>query len=123
MKEKGIELDVEDFDHEAEGGPLLKELFSNLVENSIRHSGCSLVKISFEPVEDECLVIVEDDGKGIPSDVKKNIFDKGFRSGENAGSGLGLYMIKEIAESYGGSVEVGHSELGGAKFVITLKMI
>ncbi len=121
MREKGINLNVDVNDCKVKGGSLLEEMFSNLVENSIQHSGCDKIKIHSQVDEDKCIVTVEDDGKGITDEMKKQIFDKGFKSGKNAGTGLGLYMVKKIAESYGGSVEVRVSDLGGTRFEIRLK--
>ncbi|MFW6145089.1 MAG: PAS domain S-box protein, partial [Candidatus Natronoplasma sp.] len=123
MKSEGIDVDVERVECRVKGGSLLEEVFHNLIENSIRHSNCSELSIQIKEIEDECRVIFEDDGKGIPDDVKEKIFDKGFKKGENAGSGLGMYLAKEIVESYGGSVEVKDSEMGGARFDVRLKKI
>lgn len=64
---------------------------------------------------------VEDDGTGIPDEAKGKIFEKGFKSGDEAGTGLGLYMVREIAESYDGNIEVKDSDLGGASFEVSLK--
>ena len=121
LQEKGINLDISRCDGKVKGGTLLKELFSNLVENSIQHTDCDEIRISSKIEEDECVVTVEDNGAGISDEKKDKIFDKGFKSGENAGTGLGLYMVKEIAESYGGSVEVKDSDIGGVRFEIHLE--
>ncbi len=121
LEEEGIIYRVEKSDCQAKGGPLLKDLFSNLVENSIRHSDCEKILIKSKIEEDGCVIIFEDDGKGLSDDMKEKIFDRGFKQGESSGSGLGLYMVKEIVESYGGSVEVKDSKLGGARFDVILK--
>jgi len=120
---------VEDFELEIEtdltsceikGGPFLGELFENLVDNSIKHSDGDLVKISIEEKENVVLCRVEDNGKGIPDEMKDKIFERGFKKGENAGSGLGMYLVKEIVDGYDGSIEVKDSELGGARFDVHL---
>ncbi|KXB06612.1 hypothetical protein AKJ51_03360 [candidate division MSBL1 archaeon SCGC-AAA382A20] len=49
------------------------------------------------------------------------VFERGFKSGETGGSGLGMYLMKEIAQSYGGSAKVEDSELGGARVTVQLK--
>ncbi len=121
LKDEGIKIDISGCDCRVKGGPLLEELFSNLIENSIRHSNCDRVRVSSQAEEDECVVTVEDDGKGIADEAKDKVFEKGFKAGENGGTGLGLYMAKEIARSYGGKVEVGDSEMGGARFDVHLK--
>ncbi len=108
---------------EIEGGPFLEELFENLVDNSIKHSDGDLVKISIEDKGNEVLSRVEDDGVGIPDEIKDKIFERGFKKGENAGSGLGMYLVKKIVESYDGRIEVKDSELGGAKFEVYLEKV
>lgn len=124
ISEKDIDFSLESCEGiKVRGSALLGELFSNLIENSIRHSNCSLIKISAKETEDECIISVEDDGKGIPDEKKEHIFEKGYKIGETAGSGLGTYLVKQIAQSYGGGVEVGDSELGGARFDVHLQKV
>ncbi len=107
------------------GGPLLEEMFTNILENAIKHSRCDKIKISIEDdgSDEEVKIKIEDDGEGIPDDIKDKIFDRGFKRGEEAGSGLGTFLVKEIVESYGGRIEVKDSDLGGARFDIHLKRI
>lgn len=116
-----VEMECEEVGCKVEGGPLLTELFSNILENSIRHSGGVLLRVSSEEKEEEIVFSIEDDGRGIPDDVKDRIFERGFREGKAAGTGLGMFLVKEISESYGGRVEVKDSELGGARFDVCLK--
>lgn len=116
-----IELDCPEFKCKVRGKSLLKELFTNLIGNSIKHSGGSKIRIICRELEDEIVFSIEDDGEGIPEDIEDRIFERGFKSGENAGSGLGLYLVNEIAESYGGRIEVEDSKLGGARFDVHLQ--
>ncbi|MEF8874217.1 MAG: histidine kinase N-terminal 7TM domain-containing protein [Candidatus Thermoplasmatota archaeon] len=104
----------------AQGGKILKELFANLVENSLKHSGGSRIDISSTQNEGKVKIIIEDDGKGIPDDIKESITEKGSQGEDSSGSGLGMHLVKNIAETYGGSLEVKDSRLGGARFVIIL---
>ncbi|KXA92459.1 hypothetical protein AKJ65_07550 [candidate division MSBL1 archaeon SCGC-AAA259E19] len=119
--EESIEIEHDGVDCRAKGGPLLEELFSNLLENSIRHANCSKIRIGKEETENECIIKVEDDGHGIPNGEKEKIFEKGFHSGKTGGSGLGMYLVQQIAENYEGRVEVKDSELGGARFDVHLQ--
>ena len=121
FEKRGIEIDCQMKEMNVQGGPLLEEMLSNLLENAIKHADCDKVKISSEEKDDQVIINVEDDGRGIPDDFKDELFDRGFKRGESGGSGLGLYLVKEIAESYGGSIEVKDSDMGGAKFVICLR--
>ncbi len=116
--EKGIELELDEVECKVRGGPLLEELFSNLIENSIAHSGCDRIRIMGESDGDECVVSVIDDGEGIPDEKKEKIFKREFKEGEESGFGLGLYLVKRIVDNYDGEIEVKDSENGGARFDI-----
>lgn len=121
-KEEEIDLETQMGNKcEVVAGPLLNEMFSNLIENSIMHSGCSKIRIKTEESDNKCKVILEDNGCGIPKDVREKIFEKGFKSGEDAGSGLGMYLVKRIAETYDGNIELKDSDSDGARFDITLQ--
>ncbi len=104
---------------DVEGFPFLEELFANLIENAIRHSQGSLVHISVEEKDDNVIVSVEDDGVGIQDETEK-IFQCGYRGPGSTGSGLGLFIVKTIADLCGGRIELKESELGGARFVVIL---
>lgn len=99
---------------------LIKEVFTNLITNSIKHSEGDKIRISCEDSSDEAICRIEDDGKGIPDDKKQKIFKKGYTTDTAGGSGLGMFLVKTLIESYGGSIEVKDSELGGARFDIYL---
>ena len=122
---EGIELSVEcpSSDCKVKGGSLLGEIFHNIIENSINHSEGSRINISGEVKDDEVVCSIEDDGKGIPDDKKETIFEKGFTTDEERGTGLGLFLVKMLLESYGGSIEVKDSDMSGARFDVRLKKI
>lgn len=105
---------------------LLKQVFSNLVENAIKYSPeNSKVLISSEELENKLIIQVADQGSGIPSDELSNIFMKFFRSraaklSPIKGSGLGLYLAKYFVELHGGSIQC-ESTLGqGSTFTVEL---
>jgi len=104
-----------------EGGMLMKELFSNLIENSLNHSEGSKMRVYLEDEDEFVNVIVEDDGKGVPDEKKEEILEIGHKGEDSSGSGLGMYLVNSIAEIYGGSITVEDSELGGARFVVSLR--
>jgi two-component system, sensor histidine kinase len=110
--------------------PLLKELFCNLISNAVKYSGQE-VTIDIDPGEKiengrkEYVISVADNGNGIPDDVKPRLFRRFARGTTKAhGKGLGLYIVKMLAERFGGSVKVEDRVPGdygkGAKFVVTL---
>ncbi|MFW5927952.1 MAG: sensor histidine kinase [Thermoplasmatota archaeon] len=120
-EEHDIEIRVEGSGGTVIGSELYKNLFSNLIDNSIKHSSCSVIEITFRDEKEEIIVSFEDDGSGVPGGIKENVFDFGVKKGDNAGTGLGLSYVKEVAERYRGSIELKDSDMGGARFDITFK--
>ena len=101
----------------------LDEILGNLIENAAKYGGGSVfVTIDPEPGDEQCAVLVEDDGAGIPLEERENIFARGARLDlTKPGTGLGMAIVRDVAEIYGGSVELGESEdLGG--LLVTLRL-
>ncbi len=120
-KDQGFEINNKIIDEvKVQGGPVLKELFANLIENSLKHSRGGKIEVSMRKKDNTVAVIVEDNGDGIPDETKDKITKKGFQGEESSGSGLGMHLVKRIAEIYDGEFEVLDSRLGGAKFEIEL---
>ncbi len=120
LKEEEIELNFDIADVRVKGGELLQYAISELIENSIEHSGCDELSISTDEEGEDIHLLIEDDGKGISDDIKENIFERG--AGEKSEDvSLGLYLVREIVESYGGDIRVGTSQKGGARFDVELK--
>jgi two-component system sensor histidine kinase PhoQ len=126
-KEKGpaIELDVPaDIRFRGDTGDFL-ELAGNLLDNACKWCG-SQVRMTITALPGatnvgSMLMIVEDDGPGIPAEARDALLQRGMRLDENApGHGIGLAVVRDIASSYGGNVEIAESELGGAKISVTV---
>lgn len=106
--------------------PLVRDVFANLLDNAIKHAGKSRVKININ-VEDYTWrnkefykITIEDNGKGIPDDLKKKLFHRQVTKIK----GLGLYLVKTIVGKTGGKVWVEDRVKGdhakGARFVVIL---
>ena len=101
----------------------LDEMLGNLIDNAAKYGGGSVfVTVDAESDAEQCAVLIEDDGAGIPEARRVDIFGRGARlDTEKPGTGLGLAIVRDVAEIYGGSVELGESEdLGG--LLITLRL-
>ena len=90
---RGVEIDVRLENIEIFADSMIKKVFYNLIDNAIRH-GDHVTRIIFDSreTEDGLLILCEDNGVGIPSQDKTQIFTKGF----GRDSGLGLFLIREI---------------------------
>lgn len=109
---------------------LLRDAFSNIVSNAIKHSsgpltiGITVNKLSLEGT-DLVRVIIADNGPGIPDERKDKIFDRSLMGlTKPVSRGLGLYLVKRLVENYHGSVwvedRVPMDHTQGAKFVVVL---
>ncbi len=119
--EEDIELEYENESIDVMGGPLLKELFYNLIENSVLHSQGDKIRISVHEEKNNIKINIEDNGVGIEKDKKDEIFERGYKGRGSKGLGIGLHLTRNIAENYGGTIKVDDSDLGGAKFEVILK--
>ncbi len=98
----------------------LMELIGNLIDNAYKY-GAQSVRISARKVGEQMGVeiIIEDDGPGIPEDVKQTILTRGARvDTASPGQGIGLSVTVDILGSYGGDLEIEQSSLGGASFTL-----
>ncbi|MEX2023827.1 MAG: HAMP domain-containing sensor histidine kinase, partial [Thermoleophilaceae bacterium] len=87
----------------------LHRLTLNLIENAIRHTPPGThVRATVECVDGSVRLIVEDDGPGIPAELRDRVFERFVRgSGDRGGSsGLGLSIVHAVAESHGGTVRI-----------------
>ena len=102
----------------------LHRLALNLIENAIRHTPPGTHVRAGTSVEDgNAVLIVEDDGPGIPPELQRRIFERFVRGGRDGGrgSGLGLAIVRAVAESHGGTVTLEEPSSGtGTRFVITI---
>jgi len=102
----------------------LHRLVLNLIENAVQHTPPRTHIRVRTSVEDGYAVLsVEDDGPGVPSELVQRVFERFVRgSGDGGrGSGLGLSIVRAVAESYGGSVRLERAGDGdGARFVVRL---
>jgi signal transduction histidine kinase len=102
----------------------LHRMAVNLIENAIRHTpDGTQVRARVTADNGDVTITVEDDGPGVPDELAPRIFDRFVRGGgERAGSsGLGLAIVRAVAEGHGGTVALERSTNGsGARFVVTL---
>jgi signal transduction histidine kinase len=105
----------------------MRVALQNLLSNAVKYSPPeSSVEVRVEPQDDAVTIVVEDQGYGIPAEEIPYIFDKYYRGARpetrnTPGTGLGLYIVKQIAELHGGSVEVVSDPGKGSTFRLLLE--
>ncbi len=98
----------------------LERAVTNLLDNAVKWSpagGTVTVRL------DGGVLVVDDEGPGIAASDRDHVFDRFWRSEESRampGSGLGLSIVRQVADRHAGSVDVGTSPAGGARLVLRL---
>ena len=102
---------------------LIQRCLNNLIDNALKYA--TKVKVKQEKIRKTIVIIIEDDGPGIPASEYENVFkpfykiDKG-RSEAKSSVGLGLSISSDIIRSHGGTIELRKSETGGLEVMISL---
>jgi two-component system sensor histidine kinase MtrB len=102
----------------------LERVLGNLMDNADKHGG-GLSRVTVVCGDSTACVLVDDDGPGIPIDERTRVFDR-FARGSGSirtrteGAGLGLALVARHVQAMGGTVTVGDSPSGGARFVVEL---
>ncbi len=102
---------------------LIQRSLNNLLDNAINFS--KNIKVTQQKIKRSILILVEDDGPGIPSSEYENVFKPFYkvdksRNQTKSSVGLGLSIASDIVRSHGGNIELGKSEMGGLKIKIVL---
>jgi signal transduction histidine kinase len=101
----------------------IEQVVVNLLTNALRYGGGGEVEVSVHGEGCNVRIDVRDHGKGIADDFLERIFEpyeRGARSGEPKGLGLGLYISRQLAASHGGQLTVTSVAGQGATFSLTL---
>ena len=122
--EKGLELKLEPAEAEAVFDPKwTAEALCNLIDNAVKYTPSGSVTVSARAYELFARVDVEDTGPGIPEEELAKLFQRFYRgraaSGEE-GVGVGLYLVRQIAQGQGGYVKAFSRPGRGAKFSLFL---
>jgi signal transduction histidine kinase len=125
--EAGVKISIDadtDIEYKTDPGRL-KVAVNNVVANAIKYSDRSkdkrFVNISLDKEERGIVIVIEDNGIGIPEEHHSKIFDMFFRASANSkGSGLGLYIVREALEKINGKISFSSELNTGSKFTIEL---
>jgi two-component system, NtrC family, sensor kinase len=98
--------------------PALSRIVENLCANGIHASPeWATLSLKVEPNGDRVSILVRDEGCGIPEKLQGRIFEPDFTTKGNKGTGLGLFVVKQICEQYGGRIAFSSGK-GGTSFTL-----
>lgn len=96
------------------------ETLGNLLDNARKWAG-GMVHVSVRAENDTATVAVEDDGPGLPPEMRDVATERGWRGSERVtGSGLGLAIASDVLEAYGSVLEIGERPGGGSRFAFRI---
>jgi signal transduction histidine kinase len=102
----------------------LTQVFDNLLSNAVKYAPGSPVSITLKNSNDTCNIYVEDQGPGIAPQHLEHLFDRFYRVPDSSvtthGTGLGLFICKEIIRAHGGDITVSSDVSKGTTFTINL---
>jgi len=81
--------------------------------------GNRVIEVSSNAMHDKLVLSIDDNGPGIPRDLRQKIFEPFFTTKENS-TGIGLSLCHRIITDHKGTLKVVSSELGGTKFIIEM---
>jgi signal transduction histidine kinase len=116
-----VELDVP-FGTTVAADEMLEEVLHNLLTNTVEHNDSEAVRITVDVTvgEETVEVAIADNGPGIPEAERDRLFGRGESGPRSDGDGFGLYFVRTMVESYGGSITVEDNEPRGT--VVTLEL-
>ncbi len=105
----------------------LRQVIQNLIDNALKYTEKGWIRVSMETAADQVLVSVSDSGRGISKELLPRLFEQWTRDSKAAkeiqGTGLGLYIAKEIMKAHSGEIWAeSPGEGNGSTFNIRLKL-
>ncbi|MFW9907636.1 MAG: MASE3 domain-containing protein [Candidatus Thorarchaeota archaeon] len=98
----------------------MSSVFHNIIQNAEQHSNSDRIEISLKDEKGFCIISFRDFGNGIPEDLHEKIFEEGFTYGENAGTGMGLFLARRIVDRYNGTIKCLSGFPNGSVFEVRL---
>ncbi len=114
---KGAQLINECYGLTVLADSLLRQLFYNLMDNTLKYGEkVTKIRVHFEEEKDSLKLIYEDNGVGVPDEMRSTLFREGF----GKGTGYGLFLMKRICEAYDWTIQETGKQGQGAQFTMTI---
>lgn len=102
----------------------VEQILTNLIENGAKYATVDRLRVDAYAEEGSAFVAVSDEGPGIPYDELDSVFSKFYRRevSQPSGTGLGLWISRNLAEAHGGALTATRNERGGTTFTLRLPL-
>ena len=122
LAERPIALELDEEPRPSVDPVRVRQILTNLLSNAARYTPPgSPLEVTLSKAGETVELAVRDHGPGIPAEERKRVFARYVRlGGDGSGSGLGLYVSRELARAHGGDLVLGRPEGGGGLFVLQL---
>jgi PAS domain S-box-containing protein len=119
-----FEIEYHGSDVAVAANALLSTVFRNLISNAIKHNDnpTPTVSISVATQGETARITFSDNGPGIPDEQESMLFKMGEKGSDSTGTGLGLYLCRQIVDSFDGSIRYEAPESGGATFCVEVPL-
>lgn len=91
-------------------------VFDNLISNSLKHGNASEIRFIVNENDEYTIISFQDNGSGIPDELKKSVFKEGFFAGKTGNTGIGLHIVNKTMKNYGGKIELSDNVPHGVIF-------
>jgi signal transduction histidine kinase len=102
----------------------IEQVLNNIIGNAIKYAPASAIDVKVTETKQEIQIVISDAGPGIPQEHLDKIFERFYRVPDKKrivrGTGLGLYISKQIIETHGGSINAASNKGKGTRFTIRL---
>ena len=97
-------------------------MLANIIDNACKWTAQKIaIRASIDENKNQVVIAIEDDGAGLPADAMEVVFGIGERLDEQvSGSGLGLPIVRDLAQLYGGKVRLENAVMGGLRATLRL---
>ena len=98
----------------------LEEMLGNVMDNACKWTERRVV-VDTASQDGRLVITVDDDGPGLPPEQAEQVLSRGTRLDESTpGTGMGLAIVRDLAEAYGGSISLSESPLGGLRVTLNI---
>jgi len=99
----------------------LYSVIENIIRNAIVHGGADHIEVSLDETPECSIIEISDNGAGMSKLALEHAFEEGFSYGKNKGTGIGLYLVRNLMDNIGGTIVLQNRYPHGVTAIIKIK--